>query len=206
MSEVQNTQNQPSELELLKSRAKMMGISFSGNIGLEALKVKVAAKMAGEPVPPDASDAAVNALEVSAPAGPVTAKPETKQELMTRLRNECMALVRVRITNMDPKKKDLPGEIFTVGNKYIGTIRKFIPYGEVTEAGYHIPKILYDELNSRRFLNIRTSKKAGQIHVEHGWAKEFSLEVLEPLTKQDLARLAAAQAAAGTFAHSGSSV
>lgn len=182
-----------SEIDVLKARAKLMGITHSGNIGVDALKAKINAKLEGEPEPESPTDEQ-NALGDDAPA-----KPETKQEIRTRLHNECMALVRVRITNLDPKKKDLPGEIFTVGNEYLGTIRKFIPYGEATENGYHIPKIMYDELRSRKFLNIRTTKRAGQIHVEQSWATEFSLEVLEPLTKDELGRLAASQAAAGTF-------
>ena len=32
---------QPSELDMLKSRAKLMGITFSNNIGLDALKTKI---------------------------------------------------------------------------------------------------------------------------------------------------------------------
>ena len=108
-----------------------------------------------------------------------------------------MRLVRLRITNMDPKKKDLPGEILTVANDYLGTVRKFIPFGEVTDNGYHVPYCLYMMMKERRFLNIRTTKKNGQIQVSSGWATEFAFEELPPLTQHELDRLAAAQAAAG---------
>jgi hypothetical protein len=112
-----------------------------------------------------------------------------------------MKLVRLRITNMDPKKKELPGEIYTVANDVIGTIRKYVPFGEKTDEGYHVPYILYQMLKGRKFLSIRTVRGAnGSERVEHTYANEFALEVLEPLTQDELNKLAAAQAAAGVFA------
>lgn len=110
-----------------------------------------------------------------------------------------MRQVRVRVTNMDPKKKDLPGEIWTVANEYLGTVRKFVPYGEQTDDGFHIPYCLYRLLDSKRFLHIRDVKDrtTGIVRQDKVWAKEFSLDVLPTLTQGELDRLAAAQAAAG---------
>jgi hypothetical protein len=110
-----------------------------------------------------------------------------------------MKLVRVRITNLDPKKKDLPGEIFTVGNEIIGTVAKYIPYGEVTDEGYHIPQIIFDNLKERKFLDVRSykDKKTGKIKVEQRWATEFAFEVLPQLTPQEVERLRIAQLQAG---------
>ena len=115
------------------------------------------------------------------------------------MQRDQMKLVRVRITNMDPKKKDLPGEIWTVSNEYLGNVRKMIPYGEQTDEGFHIPYCLFRLLQSKRFLHIRTVKDrvTGVERQEKQWVKEFSLDVLPDLTKEELARLAAAQAAAG---------
>ena len=106
----------------------------------------------------------------------------------------------VRITNLDPKKKDLPGEVFTVANEHLGTVRKFVPYGEVTDNGYHVPYCIYKALKARKFLNIRTFKdrqNQNQIKVEQSWAQEFALEVLPTLTPDEIKKLAAAQSAAG---------
>src|SRR5690606_33228500 len=129
------------------------------------------------------------------PAPPV----ETLRQKLVR---ENMKLVRLRIVNMDPKKKDLPGEIITIANEYLGTVRKYVPFGEVTDNGYHVPYCIYKELKARKFLNIRTykdRKNNNQVHVEQNWAPEFALEVLPPLTKDELARLATAQAASGSL-------
>jgi hypothetical protein len=187
----------PSELDMLKQRARLMGINFSNNIGVDALRAKVTAKQNNEPDPTN-SDGEINPLAAGTDDAP---KPETRAQLRQRLHDEAMVLVRCRITNLDPKKKDLPGEIFTIANDFIGTVRKYVPYGEVTENGYHLPKIIYDELRDRQFLNIKVTKRNGREHVEQIMAREFSLEVLPQLTQQELAQLAAAQAAAGSIGH-----
>ena len=187
------------ELTLLKERAKVMGIPFSNNISLETLRKRVADKMEGKDEAPE-----VNAL---------TGDPEIAQALVTKpldpkanavalrklMHATQMRQVRVRVTNMDPKKKDLPGEIWTVANEYLGTVRKFVPYGEQTDDGFHIPYCLYRLLDSKRFLHIRDVKDrtTGIVRQDKVWAKEFSLDVLPMLTQGELDRLAAAQAAAG---------
>lgn len=202
----------PTELDLLKQRATLMGITFSNNIGEETLRQRIADKQAeldaaasgaentgeeGDTVQQEQGE--VNALEAGAsPKEEVTTeRPLTLRE---QIRLEQMRLVRVRITCLDPKKKDLPGEILTVANEYLGTVRKFIPFGEVTDDGYHIPYCLYKMLDARKFLNIRTFKdrRTGTVRVESGYVKEFALEVLDPLTPAELAKLATAQKAAGS--------
>ena len=187
------------ELALLKERAKQMGIPFSNNISLETLRKRISDKTEGKDVPE------VNPLTGDAEIAAITSAPvklDAKQNalaLRKMMQRDQMKLVRVRITNMDPKKKDLPGEIWTVSNEYLGNVRKMIPYGEQTDDGFHIPYCLFRLLQSKRFLHIRTVKDrvTGVERQEKQWVKEFSLDVLPDLTKEELARLAAAQAAAG---------
>lgn len=189
----------PDEMTMLKQRATMMGIPFSNNIGIETLRQKIADKMSSTSNPPSDDISEIPSTDVPSLNDPANPTPK-KETLRQRLTRENMRLVRLRITNMDPKKKDLPGEIFTVANNFLGTVSKFIPYGEITEDGYHVPYILYKNLKTRKFLNIRTfkDKKNGNvIKVEQNWALEFALEVLPPLTKDELARLGTAQLAAG---------
>ena len=187
------------ELTLLKERAKVMGIPFSNNISLETLRKRVADKMEGKDEAPE-----VNALTGDPEiAHAMAAKPLDQKANEVALRKlmyaKQMRQVRVRITNMDPKKKDLPGEIWTVANEYLGTVRKFVPYGEQADDGFHIPYCLYRLLDSKRFLHIRDVKDrtTGIVRQDKVWAKEFSLDVLPMLTQGELDRLAAAQAAAG---------
>lgn len=187
---------QVDQLALLKQRATVMGISYSNNISLETLKKRIQEKM-------DGVEAAKPELEKPVQVvNPLTGqKPKARTpSLRQHMHDTQMKLVRLRITNLDPKKKDLHGEIVTVANEYLGTVKKFVPYGEVTDDGFHVPYCIYRELDSRKFLNIRTvrNRKEGTTKVESNWAKEFSLDVLPQLTQEELNRLAAAQAAAGS--------
>lgn len=190
----------PDELQMLKQRADMMGIGYSNNIGIDALKKKIQDKMDGKKDEPEAK--AASAETVNALTGTIEVpKVESKQDMRERLLAEGMKLVRLRITNLDPKKKDLRGEIMTVANRYIGTVRKFIPYGETTDNGYHVPYCLYEQLRDRQFMSIKVRKDqvTGKERVDHQMVKEFALEILEPLTEGELAKLAAQQAANGSL-------
>lgn len=234
----------PTELDMLKQRARVMGIPFSNNIGLEALRAKVNAKLDAESddsqanedpnvandvgvanqekqadastsdVDKDAEIAALqaklaaltNAPVASAPAKVVTA-PAASAKLTPRqaanarrqeLYNEQMKLVRLRIQNLNPNKANLPGEIFVVANRVLGAVKKYIPYGEQTDNGYHVPNWVYEQLKEREFQSIKVTKDSrGREKVETRMVREFALEVLPPLTERELAQLAAAQAAAG---------
>ena len=185
--------NLPDELTMLKQRASMMGIQFSNNIGLETLRKKIEDKMEGRAD----SDAAP---QINPLAGETTAQPVKRKTLRQKLYDEQMKLVRIRVTNLDPKKKDLPGEVITVANEHLGTVRKFVPFGEVTDDGYHVPYCIYRFMEKRKFLNIRIVKdlRTGAERVESNWVKEFALEVLPQLTPQQIANLRTAQIAAGS--------
>lgn len=177
--------SEEAELATLKARAKTMGITFSPKIGLEKLRAKI--------------DAKLNPLVEEVDPGEET-EAQRKARIRKKQLAEQMVLVRCRIANLNPSKRDLRGEIFTIANKYIGTVRKFIPYGEATDNGYHIPKILYEELKSKKFLQVNTRNDRGagnQIVIDQRWVPEFSIEVLPQLTQEELDKLAASQAAAG---------
>lgn len=214
------------ELAFLKQRADLMGIKYSNNIGVDALREKIKAKteaetttsddddvVEDEPVveeDPDYEGEANASAPISKEHSNVTGldpneaatytKPRKSKKMSARayVMREKMKLVRLRITNLDPKKKDIPGEYITVANEYIGTVKKYVPFGEASENGYHVPYCIYEFLRDRRFLNIRTRKgKFNTPIVEQGWAKEFALEVLPPLTAEELAKLSTVQQAAG---------
>ena len=192
------TPNEPfrpeDELKMLKERAKTLGIPISGNIGLDTLRKKIEAKLTGsEP------EAAQGGKQDSEETAEMDAAPKTKRQLdketRLRLKKEKMYLVRCRIYNLNPAKRDLRGEIVTVANKFLGTVRKFIPFGEATDNGYHIPKCLYDDLKARKFQQVRTNPKTGEV-MSTRMVPEYSLEVLPQLTKEELQELGNKQAAA----------
>lgn len=182
---------QVDEMTILKQRATMMGIKFSNNIGLEALRKKVADAQEGitEQEQPEVN-----------PLATTSTVQEDKLSMAQRIRLENTRLVRVRIQNLDPKKKDLPGEILTVANDYMGTVRKYVPYGEATDNGYHIPYCLYKLLKNRKFLHVSVKKgRNGKERVEQQWVREFAIEILPQLTEEELKQLGQAQLAAGSL-------
>lgn len=173
------------ELASLKARADRLGISYHPSIGLEKLRAKVAEAMSDEPAAPAASADA---------AAPVAAAKETENQKRKRLKNEALALVRIRLTCMNPMKKEWPGEIFTTGNASVGTIKKFIPFTGADE-GWHVPKMMYEQLLARQCQVFYTEKTKNGVGVRRGkLIREFAIEVLPMLTQPELDELARRQA------------
>lgn len=198
MSDTENTEiQQVDEITLLKQRATTLGISFSNNIGAETLKERINEKLSGN-TPEDSKE---DTEQVNAFTGePVKTKVQSKGDIRNQIKRDAEKLIRLRITNLDPKKSKWPGEIITVANEFIGTISKYVPFGEVTEDGYHVPNAIFKKLKKRKFLDIRVIKQRGKPdRVIERWVPEFALEVLPQLTEAELKKLAATQAASGSL-------
>lgn len=172
----------------LKARADLMNITYSNNIGADTLAQKIENKLAGIA---DPDDEKVQELP-------------TKSEASRRMQmyNDNMKLVRLRISCLNPSKRDLPGEILTVSNRLLGTVRKFVQYGEATDNGFHVPYIIYKFMKNRKFLSIKQKKVRGtnQMVKEEQWVHEYAIEVLPMLTEAERQQLANQQAAANGMA------
>ena len=176
------------ELTLLKQRAQTLGIKFHPSIGLESLRSKVSAALTGE--------AAEEAAEEPVPEAPAA---ESRIQMRNRLRKEASALVRVRVTCMNPNKKEWKGEIFTASNSIIGTFRKYVQFN--TEDGWHVPQIILNMIKARQFQTFYTIKNERGVAVRKGkLVPEFAVEVLPPLTEKELLELSRRQALAGGVA------
>ena len=166
------------ELNLLKERATQMGISFHPSIGLATLRAKVAA--------------AINTIEVG-PA-PAVAPVETEEEKNMRLRREAHRLIRVIVSCLNPVKSQWEGELFTVSNSVVGTVKKYVPFN--LDAGYHIPYIMLEMLKEKKYQSFytvvdpRTKMKIRKSKT----VPEFSITELPPLTAEQLKELATQQA------------
>lgn len=168
------------ELEVLKARADKLGIKYHPSISLAKLKEKVAEGLADE-----------------TPEEVVTVKPgkETDVQLKARKRREANALIRIRVSCMNPNKKEWDGEIITTGNTNTGTIKKFVPFN--SDEGYHVPHMIYEQLLQRQCQVFVTVKDNRGNKVRKGkLIKEFAIEVLPPLTEKELKELAQRQAMA----------
>jgi hypothetical protein len=125
---------------------------------------------------------------------PVDAGPETDGQKKNRLRREAMALVRVRVSCMDPQKKNLKGELLCVSNRNFGTVQRFIPFNRE----WHIEKVLYDAMMEKEYM-VFDREKTGRAGIEVVTPRNvpaFNIQVLPPLTKGELKDLAQRQAMA----------
>ena len=168
------------ELATLKERATVLGIQFHPSIGLERLREKVNAVVTGAGSNDDA------------PA----VKADSESAKRNKLYEDAMRLVRIRVTCMNPAKSEWIGEIFTVANAVVGTVKKYVPFN--SDEGWHVPNILYQMLKERQCQTFVSGKaKNGVMTRQSKLIKEFAIEVLDPLTEEELKELARRQAVAG---------
>ncbi len=165
-------------LDTLKQKADTLGIVYNPRIGIAKLQDKINQFLA------EAEE--TEALRISAPE-PMSVK-------LARLRKEASKLIRVRINCLNPAKRNWPGEIVSIGNGKIGTFKKFVPFS--LEAGYHIPKIIYNFLVERQFQSFYTIKgRNGKPDAKRSkLMREFNIEVLPDLTRKELDALIKEQA------------
>ena len=182
MSDNQNEDvlEMPDELTSLKQRADLLGLSYHPSIGLEKLREKVNAALASQ--------------EETKPEE-IAQEPlaETNEQKRRRLRDEAAKLVRIRVTCMNPNKKEWEGEIITAGNAGVGTYKKYVPFN--ADEGWHVPNIIYQVLKGRECQVFYTvTGPRGNKFRKGKLIKEFAIEVLPPLTEDELKDLAQRQA------------
>lgn len=182
----------PDELTQLKSRATLMGIQFHPTIGVEKLRAKIQEAIDAEGAPKTAADP--NPATDEPKTGKTTAE-ESPGQMRQRLKREALALVRIRLTCMNPAKKEWDGEIITAGNNLIGTVKKFVPFH--ADEGWHVPKVILNVLRDRQCQVFYTERSKNGVNIRKGkLIKEFAIEVLPPLTPEELHDLAQRQAMA----------
>ena len=174
------------ELDALKARANLLGVKFHPSISLEKLREKVNAAVTSDGAATSEEEEAKDSAEP---------KQDTIGEKRKRLKTDALKLVRIRLTCLNPAKKEWDGEIITVGNSLIGTVKKFVPFN--ADDGWHVPHVIYQQLKERQCQVFYTATDARGNKVRKGkLIKEFAIEVLPPLTKEELDELARRQAMA----------
>jgi len=103
---------------------------------------------------------------------------------------EAMKLVRIRVSCMNPQKADLPGEIVTVANATLSA-KKYVPLKGDAAQSWHVPHCIYEQLRDAQFLQI-VSRDGGE-QVQAKMVPEYSIELLPPLSAQEIERIATAQ-------------
>ena len=180
------------ELATLKARADMMGIRYNPKISVDKLREKIDMKMTG--IKPDSSLAGdEDVAKISSGKKDYLSEKQFQEEQLALRKANAGKLVRVRVTCMNPAKKEWDGEIISVGSAKIGTYKKFVKFN--AEDGWHIPHIIYQYLKEKKCSIFQTVIDAkGQKIRKSKLVNEFSIEVLPPLTKEELKQLAIQQA------------
>lgn len=173
----EETTIETNELDVLKSRADKMGIKYHPSIGLETLKEKVNSALQ----PQEETNVSTEDTK------------ETPNQRRVRLKKEANKLIRIRLSCHNPNKREWEGEIITVANSLVGTIKKFVPFD--AEDGWHVPQFIYNVLKARKYQAFKTTRdERGNTRRVGYLANEFSIEVLPPLTEKELKELARKQA------------
>ena len=178
-------------IDMLKDKAKRMGISFSPNIGEETLALRIQEAM-------NKSQGLLDEGDETAQPSEEAAKELTQRERRILARKNAQKLIRVNVMPNDPMRAQMLGELIFTGNAEIGTIGKFVPFG--TPKGFHIPEMIYHILKSRTFTAYRVTKDAmGNEHTKAFQRAAFNIEVMKPLTERQIKKIADRQYAAARY-------
>lgn len=199
-NETNPDQELPSSLELLKTKANSLGITYHPNIGEAKLLERV--REAQNPKPKEASAPAITKEvipEVVQTVNPVKWDPqETKEEKAGRLRKEARRLIRVIVTCMNPNKKSMSGDYYTLSNAVVGTIKKFVQFD--APDGWHVESMIVNHLKTNRCqIFVPGKNKAGKKIMIPKLINEYAVVELPPLDATALKELAERQALAGNI-------
>ena len=166
-------------LSNLKEEAKKIGVSFANNITTDALAQKINNHLALQQLEENKGIISSKIVDLN---------NETPQQLKMRLRKEALRLVRIRLSCVNPLKRDWEGEVFTVDSNITGVQRRNVPFNN--EAGWHVPQIMLEFIKERKFQTFTTKTIKGREVKKAVLVKEFLVEVLPPLTTKELEDLA----------------
>ena len=110
-----------------------------------------------------------------------------------------MKLTRVVVTPNDPAMVNYPGLIFSIGASGLNNgrmIKKFVPFNN--EEGWHVPQIILNQIEYGQMQKFKTVTRAnGEKVLEPYLTKKFNVQILDPLTREELEQVAAANKVAG---------
>lgn len=173
---------EPTKMDLLKKKAKELGITFKENISERTLEGKIKAR----------EDELAKEQEATQEKEEAPKAALTQAQVVHDNRKRSQLLHRIVVNPVDPRRTQLSGELVVVGNSQLGVVGKFIPFN--LETGYHVPQIILDDLKNRTFTEFYTIKDAdGNEHTKTRQRKAFIIEVLDSITDEELAAIRARQ-------------
>jgi len=202
------TPEQKEELRILKSTATKAGIKFAANAGLQTMRDLVRKELApssNSHIVTEAGDISAeqeqlnkmkdkNSMEARALRArirmPVLPEFQSKIKRTQTAREACGKLVRIIAHNNSPLMKEWQGEILTASND-LGTWRKYVQF----DVEWHVPTIILNLMREKKYSHFYSKKNSeGQTIRKVRMLPTYNIELLEPLTKEELKDLAKLQA------------
>ena len=206
MNDQTENQGTGSDLDILKKQAADLNIKHHPAMGAPKLQALIDKHLAGEE-PKQVHTPPVEVLTVSeitelqqlrADKAEREAKKAKKPKLnkgqQRRVHmDEASRLVRIRVANMNPNKRDWEGEMYTVSNAVVGTHKKYVPFNN--DEGWHVPNIIVKHMQEKKCQIFFTKKDNRGNKTRHGkLINELNVEIMDPLTVPELKELAQRQA------------
>lgn len=185
------------KLETLKLQADSLGVKYHPNIGVDKLLAKIdAVKNNTSSEDDEPQEETVTSTKVQS----IHAYKEklTPAQVAQKARKEAEVLVRVVVTCMNPNKKAMTGDYFSISNRVIGTIKKFVQFDAAD--GWHVPRALVDHIKSRKCqVFVPAVTTTGKKIMKGKLIPEFNVVELPNLTTAELKELAERQALSGSI-------
>lgn len=160
------------KLEALKKQATELGISYAASIGEATLEQRIKDKLAEE----------------SVSSTGLKEEDNRRLPINKQLRQEALKLERVIVTCLDPMYAKYPSQLFQVGNRVIGTIKKVVPFGRE----FHVPTALLKQIENETFNRVEVindGSNGGAGRNELKAVPRYGVKRLPPLTEKELADL-----------------
>lgn len=187
-------------IDVLKERARNLGISHSPNIGEAKLAEKIDQYLLDTQGINDndgLDDDDTEDGDLSIKRRQSTPK-KSEAEIKADARKQAQLLVRVNVTPNDPRCIQLNGELILTGNALTGTIGKFVPFN--TPRGYLIPQSILNVLKDRTYTHFRYRKDQYNNDIPYPvQRKAFHIEIMKPLTQKQIDAIAKRQMAAARW-------
>lgn len=185
--------------DALAAQAESLGLKVHHKAGAAKIQEMIDAHLADS----DDTEDLGGALNYKHPVNPEHVKNgkivpmtsiEYRAKYLPERKKQMGRLVRVRVTCMNPAKREWEGEIISVGSAKHGTFKKYVPFDG---REWHIPQVIFDALKERKCTVFHTVTDARGQKIRKGrLIDEFAVEVLPPLTPKELDQLKKEQALA----------
>lgn len=179
----------------LKEQAESLGVKYHHMSGEAKIQELIDAHIA-EHRGLELKQANINPAHIDKETGKIVPKTSIQYRIdhLPDRKKLLNRLVRIRMTCMNPAKREWEGEIFSVGSAKNGTFKKYVPFDG---REWHVPQIIYDAIKERKCTIFHTVKDTRGQKIRKGrLIDEFAVEVLPPLTPKELSDLRKTQALA----------